>query len=81
MKKRVSTMGRIGIPKEIRDDMGLCDGDFLFMDYSPKEKKITLTKDGALCTLCQGTENLLKLKENLFLCPQCLNRLNQKAKS
>ena len=80
MKKRFSTLGRIGIPKEIRDDMGLSDGDFLFIEYNAKEKKIILTKDSAHCTVCQGTEHLLQLKDNLFLCSQCLNRFNQKAK-
>ncbi len=77
MKKRLNTLGRIGIPKEIREDMGLNEGDFLFIDYDSKEKKITLTKESTHCAICQSPENLLKLKPNLFLCHNCLEKLKR----
>lgn len=75
MKKKANTLERIGIPKEIRDDMGLGEGDFLFIEYDAKEKKITLTKESNGCTICQSTEDLLKLKDNLYLCKRCLKNL------
>ncbi len=77
MKKRLNTLGRIGIPKEIRDDMGLSDGDYLFIDYDANEKKITLTKESTHCAICQSTENLFELKCNQFLCHDCLKKIKR----
>lgn len=40
MQKKVDPLGRIGIPKYIRKDMGLEENGTVFIDYNFEEKEI-----------------------------------------
>ena len=75
MKKKVDALGRIGIPKKIRDDMGLRANTCVSIDYNAEEKSILLKLHTPSCIVCGNTEKLLALKNNLFLCSDCLQQL------
>lgn len=75
MKKKVDHLGRIGIPKPIREEMALNDDTLLSIDYDSAKKIIILKKEADSCIACGSTKELLKIR-SVFLCKNCLNQLN-----
>lgn len=78
MKKRMDSFGRIEIPKSIRNALSLRDNDCLFIDYRTEKDEIVMKKAAQNCIVCGSSTGLISLKQNLFLCKQCLLRLNEK---
>lgn len=76
MKKKIDHLGRVGIPKPIREDMALNEESYLSITYDSDEKKITLEKEGDSCIACGSVKDLLKVHK-VFLCRNCLNQLNK----
>ena len=76
MKKKIDSLGRIGIPKSIRDDLAPEGELYLSLEYDPDKKEILLKKEEDTCAFCGSCSNLLKLKEK-FLCKDCLLQFNK----
>lgn len=74
MKKKVDTLGRIGIPKPIREAMAIKKGSFVSISYNPHVNEITLRKEEDFCAACGNTEHLQKMGQ-FFLCQNCINQL------
>ena len=52
MQKKIDPLGRIGIPKYIRKDMGLEENGTVFIDYNFEEKEIRIKKAETVCAIC-----------------------------
>ncbi len=44
--RQIGTEGRTTIPQELRDAMGICDGDFLAFELTQDGRHLVLTKVG-----------------------------------
>jgi transcriptional pleiotropic regulator of transition state genes len=71
--RRVDQLGRIVIPKELRDVMGISSEDSLevFVDGN----QIILRKYERGCTLCGDMENIQYFKGRM-VCRQCVDVMN-----
>ena len=76
MKKKVDNLGRIGIPKFIRDDMKLGEDPCLSIEYDADQKKITLKKAAHVCAVCGSVDDLLTANGTVYLCKKCLKRFD-----
>ncbi|MBR5295906.1 MAG: AbrB/MazE/SpoVT family DNA-binding domain-containing protein [Clostridia bacterium] len=78
MKKRIDHLGRIGIPKHIREDMQLDENSNIIIDYNSEEKQIQIKKAKNTCSLCGDQTDLEKIDEKNFLCNTCLKNIKNK---
>ena len=74
--RRVDHLGRIVIPKEIRKQLDIKDGeDSLQMQFNDSGELI-LKKYKSGCIFCGGASFLVSYKGNL-VCRSCIENLNQ----
>ena len=78
MKKKIDSLGRIGIPKYIREDMNLSENSAVVIDYNSEKKQIRITKAEASCSLCGGNADLILITQERSLCKNCLESINNK---
>lgn len=71
--KKIDDVGRIVLPKDIRNKLDLRINDLLKIDI--ENNKIVLTKAEQTCIFCGQTENLESFKGK-NICPECLKELN-----
>ena len=74
MVRRVDELGRVVIPKEIRDKLDIQEKDpiEIYVDgYS-----IVLRKFQSNCIFCGNTKDLIEYKEKL-ICKKCLEKLKE----
>ena len=74
MVRRVDELGRVVIPKEIRDKLDIQEKDpiEIYVDgYS-----IVLKKFQSNCIFCGNTKDLIEYKEKL-ICKKCLEKLKE----
>ncbi|MBE6711882.1 MAG: hypothetical protein E7580_00010 [Ruminococcaceae bacterium] len=76
MKKEIDNLGRIVIPKFIREDMQLSKDPFLSIEYDSDQKQIVLKKAVHTCAVCGTRDGLLQC-ENLYLCKKCLQSFDK----
>ena len=70
--RRIDELGRIVIPKELRNKLGINIKDP--MEIYVEGHSITLRKVEDKCIFCGSTKNLTNFKEKL-ICENCLNNL------
>lgn len=70
MMRRVDDLGRVVIPKEIRDNLGINRGDAL--EISVDAGRISLTKVEPYCVFCRSDVDIIVHKEK-NICKVCLN--------
>ena len=58
ISRRVDSMGRVVIPQEMRDKLGISHDTL--MDISLKGNKIELKKSELSCAVCGGSSHMLK---------------------
>ncbi len=75
MIKKMDALGRIVIPKSIRQQMALNASDPLVVEYDPKAKQIVLKRALHSCLICGKREELISISEDVFLCEECTNRI------
>jgi transcriptional pleiotropic regulator of transition state genes len=81
MVRKLDELGRITIPKELRDTMGL--GERAPLEIHVDEGSIVLkkyVKDKKVCAHCQSTSELISL-DGTHICLPCFYRLSQKVKN
>lgn len=76
--KRIDSLGRIIIPKEIRQKLEIKTGDAF--DISVEDNKIVIAKDTKKCASC-GTEFNLAQCGNVILCIDCAERISENIKA
>ena len=74
--RKLDRLGRITIPKEIRDMRGIKENEDLIEIYV-HEDMICLRKveDKISCKLCGGEEEMLKV-DGVDICTTCANKVN-----
>lgn len=70
--RRIDELGRIVLPKELRNKLGINIKDP--MEIYVDGHSITLRKFEDKCIFCGSTKNLTNFKEKL-VCENCLNNL------
>lgn len=73
--RKIDALGRIVLPIEIRDTLGIKERDPLeiFVDG----ENIVFKKYSPTCIFCDSTENLTLYKGKL-ICPDCINDIANK---
>lgn len=76
--RHVDELGRIVVPKEMRDKMNIDKNDpvEIFVDGD----KIILTKYSPYCTFCQSEDNITEFKGRK-ICKACLDEIRNGAES
>lgn len=72
--KKIDSLGRIVIPSDIRNTLGMSPNDSIEMTI--KDNQLILTKHQQTCSMCGGTNDLITF-EQLILCKDCLLKLQQ----
>lgn len=72
MVRKIDELGRIVLPMEIRNTMGIQKGDAL--EIFVEDNKIILTKYKQTCVFCDSDSNVLYFKGKL-ICQDCLEKL------
>ena len=75
MSRKVDELGRIVIPKEIRDKFGIKTNDR--MDIYVENDMISLIKDSEKCIFCSSTKGLID-HNNKHVCNKCMQKLVKK---
>lgn len=75
MSRKVDELGRIVIPKEIRDKFDIRTNDKI--DIFVENNVISLIKDRKQCTFCSGTKQLIDYN-NKYVCNKCMQELVKK---
>ena len=74
--RKVDSLGRIVIPKELRTTMNIVE-DETVLEISSDGEKIVLSKYNPGCHCCGNMENRKEYK-GIKICKKCLNELNNK---
>lgn len=75
MSRKVDELGRIVIPKEIREKFDIKTNDR--MDSYVENDIISLIKDSKKCTFCSATKDLIDYN-NRHVCNKCMQKLVKK---
>ena len=75
MSRKVDELGRIVIPKEIRDKFGIKTNDR--MDIYVENNVISLVKYSHKCIFCSSTKDLIDYN-NKHVCNKCMQKLVKK---
>lgn len=73
MIRRVDELGRVVIPIEIRNNLGINEKDPI--EFHVEDKKLILVKFEPDCVFCGNTENLKELNDKV-VCTECIDKLN-----
>lgn len=71
--KRIDEVGRIVIPKAIRNKLGMGLTEVVKIDI--ENDKIVISKAELTCVFCGATENLETFKDK-NICTDCISQLN-----
>lgn len=74
--RKVDQLGRLVLPKEIRQKFKIDIGDPV--EIYVEEDKIILRKYRNVCCICNSTEDLIECNE-MFVCKNCIKDLNRSA--
>lgn len=72
--KKIDEVGRIVLPKDIRNKLDLRINEILKIDV--EDNKIVISKAEQTCTFCGATENLESFKGK-NICNDCICQLNR----
>lgn len=72
--KKIDDVGRVVLPKDFRDELGLKINDMLKLDV--EEGKIIISKADSVCVFC-GKASGLKSYMGKTVCENCIKKLNK----
>lgn len=75
MSRKVDELGRIVIPKEIKNKFDIKTNDKL--DIYVENDVISLIKDSKKCIFCSSTKDLIE-QNNKYVCNKCMQKLVRK---
>lgn len=75
MSRAIDPLGRIVLPKEIRDSLNLNTG--VRLDISVANDKIVLSRNEAFCACCGGTHDHMLYHAGVALCPNCMKEFKE----
>ena len=74
IERKLDHLGRIVIPKQIRENMRLQEGDKLKINM--QGDKVFLYKERKSCDFCNNTKDLVEF-ENKKICKNCLKKMSK----
>jgi transcriptional pleiotropic regulator of transition state genes len=77
--RRVDELGRIVIPKETREQLGICEKDSLEIFIDGEESTIIFKKYTPGCIFCGQLSQVVNFGEKL-VCNDCIKDLKQELK-
>lgn len=72
MSRAIDPLGRIVLPKEIRDSLNLTTG--VRLDIGVSNDKIILSRSEAFCACCGGTHDHMLYHAGVAVCPECIRK-------
>ena len=72
MSRAIDTLGRIVLPKEIRDSLNLTTG--VRLDIGVSNDKIILSRNEAFCACCGGTHDHMLYHAGVAICEDCFSK-------
>ncbi len=72
--KKIDDVGRVVLPKDIRDELGLSINEMLKLDV--ENNRIIITKAENTCVFCGKTSGLKSFKGKT-VCEKCVKELNK----
>lgn len=78
IKRPVDALGRIVLPKELRNSLGIVDNQDSLEIYTEGDK-IILKKAENSCTFCSSTDNLVEYMDKC-ICENCAKKIAELAK-
>ncbi len=72
--KKIDDVGRVVLPKDIRDELGLSINEMLKLDV--ENNRIIITKAENTCVFC-GKTSSLKSYMGKTVCEKCVKELNK----
>lgn len=73
ISKRVDSVGRIHIPKELRDACGIEINDILSIER--KDRKLIIETQNKKCRIC--SKSLTDIEEKDKICSECLTEIKK----
>ena len=77
MIRKIDKLGRISIPKDIRETLKLDAGTELLIKLDTKKRHIVIQNRSPSCIICGDTIHFFE-KGKMMICKSCLNELNKK---
>lgn len=75
MSRAIDPLGRIVLPKEIRDSLNLTTG--VRLDIGVADDKIILSRNDSFCACCGQTHDHMLYHAGVALCPDCMKELKE----
>lgn len=72
MSRPIDELGRIVIPKEIRDSLNIKSG--VRLDISVANDKIVLSRNEAFCACCGQTHDYMLYHAGVAICEDCFSK-------
>lgn len=72
MKRQIDELGRVVVPKDVRNALNIRARDYL--EITLEEGRFTVCKAEETCVFCGKTESLVMLNDK-FVCPDCIAAL------
>lgn len=72
MSRAIDPLGRIVLPKEIRDSLNLTTG--VRLDIGVSNDKIILSRSEAFCACCGQTHDHMLYHAGVAICEDCFSR-------
>lgn len=72
MSRAIDPLGRLVLPKEIRDSLNLKTG--VRLDIGVSNDKIILSRNEAFCACCGGTNDHMLYHAGVAVCPECIRK-------
>lgn len=72
LTRKIDDLGRLNIPKEIRDDFCLLEGDA--MTFSVEGRRIIIEKYERSCCMCRSEKELVDFEDSK-ICKRCLKKI------
>ena len=73
--RKMDELGRIVLPVEARQALGIEERDTLEILVNQEDGQIILQKEFQACLKCSSTKNLKKIKPGFYLCDTCIQKL------
>lgn len=75
-KRQLDELGRLVIPKDMREVLGVKYGDSMDITLSSDMSSIIIKKSVKSCVLCGNTENLQQFKDQA-ICDTCVSEIGE----
>ena len=72
MSRAIDPLGRLVLPKEIRDSLNLKTG--VRLDIGVSNDKIILSRNEAFCACCGQTNDHMLYHAGVAVCPECIRK-------